>query len=75
MKINLTKLLESKIRTIRFDYNPIETTDGSYWVNRTEGTSPELPYCFELDPQDNNSLDQTASSKRSIAPFTWPLVS
>ena len=64
MKINLTKLLENKIRTIRFDYNPIETTDGSYWVNRTEGTSPELPYAFDLDLQDNKPVEPTASSNR-----------
>ena len=49
MKINLTKLLDVTTKVIYVVYNPVGTTDGSYYVNRLEGTSPELPYSFELE--------------------------
>ena len=58
MKINLTKLLDIATKTIHVVYNPVGTTDGFYYVNRLEGTSPELPYSFELEPQSNKALHQ-----------------
>ena len=48
MKINLTKLLDVLARVKR-EGVPIDTTDGSHYVNRVGGTSPDQPYSFEME--------------------------
>lgn len=50
MKINLTKLLDSKTRVVRLN-TPIErnTTDGSWYIDRPERTSPDQAYSFTID--------------------------
>jgi len=63
MKINLTKLLNVRSRVI----GCIEkgTTDASMvaW-DKTASTSPESPYSFSLEDQDNKPVEPIASSKR-----------
>ena len=54
MKINLTKLLDVLARVKR-EGVPIDTTDGSHYVNRVGGTSPYQAYSFEIEeaaPED-----------------------
>ena len=48
MKINLTKLLDVLARVKR-EGVPIDTTDGSHYVNRVGDTSPYQAYSFEIE--------------------------
>ena len=54
MKIKLTKLLDIETRMVRLIYStPDEqdTTDGSWYVNRLEGTSPNQSYSFMIEDE------------------------
>lgn len=57
MIINLTKLLDSKTRVVRLSTpDETNTTDGSWYVNNLEGTSPNQAYSFIMEDEDNVSI-------------------
>lgn len=54
MKINLTKILDIETKVVRLIYSTADerdTTDGSWYVNRLEGTSPNQAYSFMVEDE------------------------